>query len=124
MRSVVIILTALVLLSGLHACGEAGEKIAEKLGETWDAVKDYTVEKRDEAESFFESNLDGLDEKLAEAKRKAAALGEDSGQALDAAWNEASQKLEALKGAGEDGWEAARDEFVQAWESLEKRIGD
>jgi len=124
MRSVLIILTALVLLSGLHACGEAGDRIAEKLGETWDAVKDYSVEKRDEAESFFESNLDGLDEKFAEAKKKAAALGKDAGQALDASLDEAAKKLEVLKGAGEDGWEAARDEFVKAWESLEKRLGD
>ena len=124
MRDVAWILGALVLLAGLHACGETGEKITETLGETWDAVKDFGVEKRGEAEMFFEKNLDGLDEKLASAKKKAAALGEDAGKALDTSWSEALKKLEALKSAGEDGWEVARDEFVKAWEALKKKIGD
>ena len=125
MRNLPCLLALLALLLCVPACGEPSEElktVGDKLGQTWDAVKDYGVKKRKDFEAWSEKAFDGFDEKYAAAKKKAAEMGGDAAEVLDRQWAVAQEKLAALKDASADGWDKAKGEFVQAMDALKKTI--
>lgn len=125
MRTLPLLLAALALLLTVPACGEPSDElktVGDKLGETWDAVKDYGVKKRKDFEAWSSDALDGFDEKYEAAKKKAAEMGDDAGEVLDAQWDVAKEKLAALKDASADGWDKAKSEFVEAMDALKKTL--
>ena len=125
MRSLPFLLAILTLLLCVPACGEPSDElknVGDKLGDTWDAVKDYSVKKRKDFEAWSTKAFDGFDEKYAAAKKKAAEMGGDASKVLDQQWVVAQEKLAALKGASADGWDKAKGEFVEAMDTLKKTI--
>ena len=128
MRSLPCLLAVLAVLAALlsvPACGEPSEElknVGEKLGDTWDAVKDYGVKKRKDFEAWSTKAFDGFDEKYEAAKKKAAEMGGDAAQVLDQQWAVAQEKLAALKSVSADGWDKAKGEFVEAMDALKKTI--
>ncbi len=124
MRALPFVLACSVLLAPLAGCGDDPKwnAVKKEAGETWDAIKTYSVAQREKAEKGFGENLAALEKTWAEAKSAAAAKSEVAGQALDARWKELNDKLATLKAAGADKWTEARDEFVKAFESLKRDV--
>lgn len=122
-----LLLTVLALLLAVPACGEPSQElktVGEKLGETWDAVKDYGVKKRKDFEAWSSKAFDDFGDEYEAAKKRAAEMGGDAAQVLDEQWDVAKEKLEALKGASADGWDEAKAEFVEAMDALKKSLED
>ena len=125
MRSLPCLLAVLALLLCVPACGEPSDElktVGDKLGDTWDAVKDYSVKKRKDFEAWSTKAFDGFDEKYEAAKKKAAEMGGDASKVLDQQWAVAQEKLASLKSASADGWDKAKGEFVEAMDALKKTI--
>ena len=117
--------TALVLvLLGTFAvpmtgCGEQTkkdlQKVGEGLGQTWDAVKTFAVNRKDEAVAFFSKEMAEAPEKYAEARLEVEKVGADAKAALDAKWKDVETTFEAAKTATGDGWAKARDAAYDAF---------
>jgi len=125
MRTLPLLLALLALLLSVPACGEPSEElktVGDKLGDTWDAVKDYGVKKRKDFEAWSSKAFEGFDEKYEAAKKKAAEMGGDASKVLDEQWAVAKEKLAAMKNASADGWDKAKAEFVEAMDALKKTI--
>lgn len=125
MRVLPLLLAVCALLLFVPSCGEPSDElktVGDKLGDTWDAVKDYGVKKRKDFEAWSSKALEGFDEKYEAAKKKAAEAGGDASKVLDQQWGVAKEKLAALKSASADGWDKAKAEFVEAMEAVKKTI--
>ncbi len=111
-------------LVALARCGDSEEwrNVKMHAGETWDAVKTWSVAKRGDAESFFSKSVDDLSKGFEAAKAKARAAGGEAATALDSKWDDVSVKLAELKAASADKWEQAREAFVQAYESVKREV--
>jgi hypothetical protein len=113
------------LLCLAPGCGEKSEswkKVEEGAGNTWGAVKTWSVERRDKASAFFKKSMADLEPKLKAAREKAAKAGGAASKALDEKAQTAAKALEALKGATAENWDKARDVFAAAYEDLKDYV--
>lgn len=127
MRTMTVLLVAAFLAAPLGACGKPSEElkqVGEKMGETWEAVKAYSIKKKDDAVGLFNKGIDELAPAYEAAKKKAAEMGGDASQVLDEQWQAVQRSLEAAKNAGAENWDSARDAFVKAYEKFKKTVGD
>ena len=121
------LLIAFGLAAPLVACGKPSkelEDVGSKLGETWEAAKKYAAKKKDDAMAAFSKHMEGMDEKLAAAKKKAQKLGAAAGAALDDKWNDVSEKFAQMKDATGEKWTQARDGFTAAYEAFMKELDE
>jgi hypothetical protein len=111
---------AIVAIAVLGGCGEPSpeaQRVQEKLGETWDAMKAWGVAKKAELVQKSGPMLESAKQKMAGAKGEAA-------KALQVEWADVEAKFATMKNAGADQWESARDAFLQAYETFKKKVGD
>ena len=121
---------ALGLALGLPGTGPAGAQtsakdVGQKAGETGEAIRDYTIEKKDEAVAEARKITADLDAKIKELKAAAARqTGEAKTRAqaqikdLEAKRATASKKASDLGRATKASWERAKDGFADAYRDL------
>ncbi len=80
MRPIPLVLLAVLGLAPLAGCGDDPKwnAVKKEAGETWDAIKAYSVAQRAKAETGFAEGLTSLEKTWAEAKSAAAATGVSS----------------------------------------------
>ena len=93
--------------------------------DSWDNVKSYTVEKKDEAVAYGKKLVRQTDREIKELDRKAAkASGEAKAQfqsdmkELKAKRAEASKKLDQMGKATNAAWDEAKNGFADAYKDL------
>jgi len=121
---------ALGLALGLPVTGPAAAQtsardVGQKAGETGEAIRDYTIEKKDEAVAEARKITADLDAKIKELKAAAARqTGEAKTRALaqikdlEAKRATASKKASDLGRATKASWERAKDGFADAYRDL------
>jgi hypothetical protein len=121
LRTIWFVVLALVTFAG---CGDSKQwkNVKARSGETWDAVTNWGVEKRGQAEAFFSKSVTDLSQRVEAAKAKAQDADGKAATALDSKWQDVSVKLEELKTASADKWEQAREAFVRAYESAKQEV--
>jgi predicted RNase H-like nuclease (RuvC/YqgF family) len=108
-----------------------GKDISRKAGETGRAIKDYTVEQRDQAVAQAKSALDDLDRRIGRLETKLDngwermdAAGRRKGRAaldkLRKERNEAAEWYGALKHGSAESWEQVKDGFAKSYETLKE----
>jgi len=92
---------------------------------TWDTVKSYTVEKKDEAAAYgkklvrqSDREIKALDRKASKASAEAKAQFKSDMQELKAKRKEASKKLDEMGKATDAAWDEARNGFADAYKDL------
>ena len=114
-------------LSGtLPAAAQTSAKdVGQKAGETGEAIRDYTIEKKDEAVAQAKKITADLDAKIKELKAEAARqTGEAKTKAqarikdLEAKRVKASRKANDLGRATKASWDRAKEGFADAYRDL------
>lgn len=119
------LVTSAALLTGLTACGEPSpeaKKVQSKMGETWDAMKAWGVERKADLLESASRGLADLKQAYAGAKAAGSEAGAAASQQLDEEWQGVQQKLDALKTASGQEWIKARDAFLQAYGVLKAKL--
>ena len=99
--------------------------VSKKTGETWDTVKSYTIEKKDEAVAYgkklvhqTDREIKALDRKAAKTSGEAKAQLQSDVKEIKAKRKEASKKLDEMGKATSAAWNDARDGFADAYKDL------
>jgi len=99
--------------------------VSQKASETGQAIKDYTVEKKDEAVAHAKKITADLEAKIKELEAQASKqTGEIKAQSqaqikeLKAKRTKASQKVTELSRATKASWEKAKEGFADAYRDL------
>jgi hypothetical protein len=119
------VVAAASLTSSLSGGGESSpetKKVTQKLGETWDAMKAWGIDKKDDLVKSSSEGLDTLKQKMADAKQAAPGVTADARQKLDEEWKAVQVKFDEMKGASGPTWDKARDAFLQAYDGLKKKL--
>jgi hypothetical protein len=124
-RKIASVVAAMSLAPCLFGCGEpspSAKNVQRNLGETWDSMKTWGVEKKDEFVKSASATLDEIKPKLADARASASRASADAGKKFDEEWKVVQQKFEDMKAAGSDKWDKARDDFMQAYDSFKSKL--
>ncbi|HEX6080667.1 MAG TPA: hypothetical protein VF197_13630 [Methylomirabilota bacterium] len=114
-------------LSGIlpAAAQTSAKDVGQKAGETGEAIRDYTIEKKDEAVAQAKKITADLDAKIKELKAEAARqTGEAKTKALarikdlEAKRVKASRKANDLGRATKASWDRAKEGFADAYRDL------
>lgn len=108
-------------------CGEPGptaKKVIDKASETWDAMKTWGIEKKDDFVKSASPKIDELKQGFADAKAAAAKKGAEAGKQLEEGWNGVEQKFDAMKTATADTWAKHRDAFLEAVDAYKQKLAD
>jgi hypothetical protein len=99
--------------------------VKDTASDSWDTIKNYTYEKRDEFVAGFDRMTLKMDDDQRAANAKitglsAAAAQERDGanKAYDAARADLKANLAALSASSADTWAAAKDKVAQSWQSV------
>ena len=126
-RALALVAALGVGLSGtLAAAAQTSAKdVGQKAGETGEAIRDYTIEKKDEAVAQAKKITADLDAKIKELKAEAARqTGEAKTKAqarikdLEAKRVKASRKANDLGRATKASWDRAKEGFADAYRDL------
>jgi len=112
-----------------ESSGTTAKDVSRKAGETGRAIKDYTVEQRDEAIKRAKAALDDLDARIRRMERKLDSEWERMDQgarkkaratldALRRERNEAAEWYGGLKHSSAESWEQVKAGFVKSYEVL------
>lgn len=110
---------------------EAADDLGTELRQTWEALKDYTIEQKNELVADNEDLLNALDARIDQAR---AAAAEASGDAKER-WNdtvadlsvyreEAAERFEALQDSSAEAWEDGKRSLSETLDSLQRRLED
>jgi len=129
--------TLAALLAVSPAClaaetaGTTAKDVSKKAGETGRAIKDYTVQQRDEAIKQAKAALDDLDARIRRMERKvdndwdrmdqaARKKARATLNALRRERNEAAEWYGGLKHSSAESWEQVKAGFVKSYEVLKQ----
>lgn len=95
--------------------------------DTWDNVKSYTIEKKNEAVSYGKRLVRNTDREIRSLERKASQSSDEvkanvqsDVRELKAKRAEASKKLDAMGKATGAAWDEAKDGFADAYKDLQE----
>jgi hypothetical protein len=118
-------LLAIGLAAGPAVAQSTASSVGAKAGETWEAVKDYTVEKKDDAVAFGRKVVAETDTKIKELEARAAestgevkAAHERNLKELRAKREQAAAKLDDMGKATAGAWEATKQGVGNAFREL------
>ena len=118
-------LTAVLVLPASATAQTKGADVAQKTGETWDTVKAYTVDKKNDAVAYAkkliketDANIAKLEDKAGKAKGEAKAEYQKDVKELKAARARAAAKLGEMEKASGGAWDATKDGFADAYKDL------
>jgi len=117
---------ALLLGSALPARSQTTTKdVSDKASDTADAIRDYTIDKKDEAVAQarkLASDLDGkirdLEAQVSRQTGDAKAKSQEQIRDLKAKRAEAGRKINELTRASKASWERAKEGFAKAYRDL------
>ena len=110
---------SLIVALALCGCGDSSletKNLQQKAGEAWDAMKDWSVAKKDEFLQKSGPMLESMKQKLSEKSGDTAKSAQED-------WKVVEQKFAAMKEATGDQWPKARDAFREAYDALKKKLG-
>ena len=124
-RTLALFVVTALLLAG---CGEeqkqkaedAGRSIGEKAGKTWNKVKEFSAEQKEEFAGWLKDKKPEMEATYEKAKKKAAEAGKDAEKAFDASYQKAKDAFAKIPEASKDGWQAARDAAAAAYEAFQR----
>jgi hypothetical protein len=124
--SAMMVTLGLLAVSALPAPAQTtGKDVAQKASETGQAIKDYTVEKKDEAVAHARKITADLEAKIKDLEAQAAkqtgevkARSQAQLKELKAKRAKASQKASELGRATKASWEKAKEGFADAYRDL------
>ncbi len=124
------ILLTIVLSLPLTGCGdetrekakEVGRTIGEAAGATWNSVRDFAAEKKDQAMDFFSKSKDALARQYAASEARGEELAGDAGAALKEKWAQVEGAFAKAKDASGESWATARDAFIEAYRAFEAEL--
>lgn len=124
--SAMVVTLGLLAVSALPAPAQTtGKDVAQKASETGQAIKDYTVEKKDEAVAHARKITADLEAKIKDLEAQAAkqtgevkAGSQAQLKELKAKRAKASQKASELGRATKASWEKAKEGFADAYRDL------
>lgn len=124
--SAMVVTLGLLAVSALAAPAQTtGKDVAQKASETGQAIKDYTVEKKDEAVAHARKITADLEAKIKDLEAQAAkqtgevrARSQAQLKELRAKRAKASQKASELGRATKASWEKAKEGFADAYRDL------
>jgi hypothetical protein len=128
-RSIVSVAAAtfVLCLCGVAPAGaqSAASSVAKESGEAWDAVKAYTVEKKNDAVAFGKKIVGETDAKIKDLESKAAqstgevkAAHEKNLQDLKLKRAQAAARLDEMGQATGAAWDATKQGFADAYKDL------
>jgi len=109
----------------LSGCGEpspTAKKVMDKASETWDAMKTWGVEKKDDFVKVASPKVDEMKQGFADAKATASRKSAEAGKQLEESMNGVEQKFDAMKTATGDSWARHRDAFLEAVDAYKKKL--
>jgi ferritin len=122
------VLATTVLLAAAHLPAPSqtsAQDVSKKASETGEAIRDYTVERKDEAVAHAKKLATDLDAKIKELEARAS---KQTGEAraklqeqlkdLKAKRDAASRKLNDLTRASKASWDRAKEGFADAYRDL------
>lgn len=117
-----------VLLQPVPTVGQTTtQDVTKKAGEAWEAIKDYTVDRKNDAVAYGKKLMSDFDGKYKELEKKASsATGEakaKSEQQLKALKNkraQAAKKLDELGKASGQSWDKVKQDFANAYRDLQQ----
>jgi hypothetical protein len=121
------VLTAMSAGHCLTGCGESApetKKLQQKLGETWDAMKSWGVEKKEEFVRNTSPKLDDLKRRFAEVRVSGSRMSGEAAQRLETDWTSVQQKFDSVKTATGEQWARHRDAFVEAYAAFQKKLAE
>lgn len=121
-----IVVTTVVLAAALPAPAQTtGKDVAQKASETGQAIRDYSVEKKDEAVAHARRITADLEAKIKDLEAQAArqtgevkARSQAQLKELKAKRAKASRKASELGRATKASWEKAKEGFADAYRDL------
>lgn len=121
------LLMSVLILSGSSLMAAAGAASEESwLSETWNSVKEFTIEQKDQAVADSRRAMDEFDAQMeqldAEASKDAAEMSEgwdETKAELAELRAKAEVKLDQLGQASAESWDNVKQEFGQAVQELE-----
>lgn len=120
------LLMSVLVLSGGLAAAAAAESEESWLSETWNSVKEFTIEQKDRAVADSQDAMDKFDQQMeqldAEASEDSAEMSEgwdDTKADLAELRANAQTKLDKLGDASAETWDDVKQEFGHAVQELE-----
>ena len=125
-RALLVTVLTLGLFGATPAAAQTSAKdVGQKASETGEAIRDYTIEKKDEAVTQAKKITADLDAKIKELKAETSRqTGEAKAKAqaqikdLEAKRAKTSQKASDLGRASKASWERAKEGFADAYRDL------
>jgi hypothetical protein len=123
-------ITGLLLACAASLSAPMAASAASQVGEAWDQVKTFTVEKKDAAVDYGKTLVRDTDEKIkaleAEAAKstgEAKAAQERSITELKVKREQAATKLDEMGKASGNAWDATKQGFAEAYKDLSQSFG-
>jgi hypothetical protein len=123
--AIITAILAAVLYDPAPAIAQTSKDVSKKTGEAWDAVKEYTVEKKKDAVAYGRKLVRETDGKIKQLEGKAAKASSDvkvqydkEVKDLKAKRAEAARKLDEMGKATTATWEDAKQGFADAYKDL------
>jgi uncharacterized coiled-coil DUF342 family protein len=124
-RSTLVAVLATTVLLAAAPLPALAQGVPKKVTETGEAIRDYTVERKDEAVAHARKLASDLDAKIKELEAQAAkrtgeakAKLQEQIKDLKAKRDEASRKLNDLTRASRASWDRAKEGFADAYRDL------
>lgn len=119
---------SVILTQAAPAAGQTSTKdVTQKAGETGDAIKNYTVDKKNEAVAYGKKLVSDLDVKTkeleAQVSRDTSAAKADLQRQLNelkAKRAQAGKKLDELGKASAESWDSVKGGFADAYKDLHR----
>jgi len=109
----------------IPGCGEpspAAKKVMDNASDTWDAMKTWSVAKKDDFVRVASPKVDELKAGFADAKTAASKKSAEAGRQLEEGWNGVEQKFDAMKTSTADSWAKHRDAFLEAVDAYKRKL--
>ena len=129
---IVAIALGAVLIHAAPAVGQtSGKDATQKVGEAADAIKGYTVDKKNEAVKYAKKLVSDLDTKIkdldAQVSRDTSAAkadGQRQLKELKATRDKTAKKADDLGRASAESWDSVKNGFADAYKDLHKAYDD
>jgi hypothetical protein len=118
---------AAVFHQPVRAAAQSATDVQKKTADAWDAFKEYTHAKKDDAVTYGKKLMKEADAKIKQLEGKTSKASDDAKVAYDKALKDlkakraaASKKLDELGKASAASWEHVKRGFADAYEDLQR----
>lgn len=105
----------------------SGKEVSKELDDAYDAIKNYTIDKKDQFVAWSNKRMEKLDKKIADLKQDIDEAGDEAKKnwketlaALKKERQQLGKKLEAVKASSSEAWADVKWGFSAAYEKLEQ----